>query len=104
MTNKRKKTLSRILITLFTLLIVIGLWGFVTVRRSFPQTKGTVSIPGLTDEVEISDAARLVDQARAVPEIRQDRVDAIRVQIAEGTYETPEKLDTAVERLLDEIA
>lgn len=57
----------------------------------------------ITDEVEISEAGRLVDQARAVPEIRQDRVDAIRVQIAEGTYETPEKLDTAVERLLDEI-
>ena len=57
----------------------------------------------IIDEVEISEAGRLVDQARAVPEIRQDRVDAIRAQIAEGTYETPEKLDVAVERLLDEI-
>ena len=27
----------------------------------------------------------------------------IRARIAEGTYETPEKLDVAVERLLDEI-
>ena len=57
----------------------------------------------ISDEVEISDAARLVEEARQVPEIRQDRVDAIRVQIAQGTYETPEKLDVAVERLLDEI-
>ncbi len=57
----------------------------------------------INDELEISDAARLVEQAQAVPEIRQDRVAAIRAQIAEGTYETQEKLDIAVERLLDEI-
>ena len=67
--------------------------------KSAPTSNGTP----ITDEVEISEAGRLVDQARAVPEIRQDRVDAIRVQLAEGTYETPEKLDVAVERLLDEI-
>jgi len=57
----------------------------------------------ITDEVEISDAARMVEKTGNVPEIRQDRVDAIRARIAEGTYETPEKLDVAVERLLDEI-
>ena len=38
-----------------------------------------------------------------MPEIRQQRVEAIRAKIAEGTYETEEKLDIAVERLLDEI-
>ena len=57
----------------------------------------------IKDELEISDAARLVEQSHQVPEIRQGRVDAIRAQIAEGTYETREKLDVAVERLLDEI-
>ena len=57
----------------------------------------------INDELEISDAARLVEQAQALPEIRQDRVAAIRAQISEGTYETQEKLDIAVERLLDEI-
>ena len=57
----------------------------------------------ISDEVEISEAARLVDQARQVPEVRQDRIDAIRTQLAQGTYETQEKLEIAVERLLDEI-
>ena len=57
----------------------------------------------IKDELEISDAARLTEQARAAPEVRQDRVAAIRAKIAEGTYETQEKLDIAVERLLDEI-
>ncbi len=57
----------------------------------------------INDELEISDAARLTEQARELPAIRQGRVEAIRTQIAEGTYETDAKLDVAVERLLDEI-
>jgi negative regulator of flagellin synthesis FlgM len=55
------------------------------------------------DSVEISDAARLVEQTRDIPDIRQDRVDSIRQQIAAGTYETEAKMNIAVERLLDEI-
>jgi negative regulator of flagellin synthesis FlgM len=57
----------------------------------------------IKDELNISDAARFIEQARGAPEVRQERVDSIRVQIANGTYETPEKLDIAVDRLLDEI-
>ena len=59
------------------------------------------------DELQISpaaeEAAHLVEQVKQIPDIRQDRVDAIRAQIAAGTYETDEKIQTAVERLLDEI-
>lgn len=36
--------------------------------------------------------------------IRQDRVDAIRQAIANGTYESPEKLSGALDRLLDSFA
>ena len=57
----------------------------------------------IQDEVQISDAAQFVDQARHVPDIRQDRVNQIRAQIAAGTYETDEKLEIALGRLLDEI-
>ena len=32
----------------------------------------------------------------------QDRIDAIRAQIADGTYETLEKLEIAVGRVLEE--
>ena len=42
-------------------------------------------------------------QARALPEVRQARVDRIRAEIAAGTYETDEKLEIALGRLLDEI-
>jgi flagellar biosynthesis anti-sigma factor FlgM len=62
-----------------------------------------VESPKIQDEVNISDTARLVEQAKQAPDIRQDRVQAIRAQIASGTYETSGKLGTAVSRLLDEI-
>ena len=62
------------------------------------------SQPGaIQDELEISDAGRLVDQVRALPEVRQERIEQIRAEIAAGTYETDEKLEIALGRLLDEI-
>ncbi len=70
--------------------------------RSKPPAAPAQSAP-ISDELQISDAARLTEQAQRAPEIRHERVSAIRQQIAEGVYETPEKLDVALERLLDEI-
>ena len=70
-------------------------------RPSEPVTRpGTAPI---NDEVDISQEARLIEQARQIPDVREDRVEMIRSQIAAGTYETSEKLDVAVDRLLDEI-
>jgi len=37
-------------------------------------------------------------------EIRIDKVADLRRQIAEGNYDTPEKMDAALDRLLDQIA
>ena len=56
------------------------------------------------DQLDISPEADLVSRAREVPDIRQDRVDEIRQQIASGAYESNEKLDIALSRLLDELA
>jgi negative regulator of flagellin synthesis FlgM len=57
----------------------------------------------IQDELQISEAGRLVDQARELPDVRQDLVNRIRSQIAAGTYETPDKMSVALDRLLDEI-
>lgn len=57
----------------------------------------------IQDELQISDAGRLVDQVRELPDVRQDLVNRIRSQIAAGTYETSDKLGVAMDRLLDEI-
>ena len=51
----------------------------------------------------MSEAGQIAAQMSDVPEIRQERVDALRTAISSGTYETDEKLDVALERLLDEI-
>jgi negative regulator of flagellin synthesis FlgM len=55
------------------------------------------------DRVDISPAAQAAVDATERDAIRAGLVSQIRAQIASGTYETPDKLDRAVERLLDEI-
>ena len=57
----------------------------------------------LGDQLDISRAAQLASQLGDVPEIRQDRVAALRAAIASGTYETEDRLSGALDRLLDEI-
>ena len=53
------------------------------------------------DAVTLSvDAVRAAD---AAADIRFDRVNAIRAAIADGTYETPDKLDAALDRLLESL-
>jgi len=56
------------------------------------------------DQLDISPQADFVAQARELPDIREDRVAAIREQIRSGAYETADKMDIALSRLLDEIA
>ena len=58
---------------------------------------------GASDQVEISEMGRLLDQISRLPEIREEKITAIRQAIADGVYETPEKLEIAVEKLLSEI-
>ncbi|MEC9096157.1 MAG: flagellar biosynthesis anti-sigma factor FlgM [Planctomycetota bacterium] len=79
--------------------------------ESAKATQAT-SITNPTDQVDISVEAELnsqtVDmvnqlQIQDLPEIRADRVTQIREAIEAGTYETPEKLELAIDRLLDEI-
>ena len=42
-------------------------------------------------------------QIQDLPDIQTDRVAQIREAIESGTYETEEKLNVAIDRLLDEI-
>ena len=61
------------------------------------------------DELDLSSAAgvnRLQDTGAIAGggEIRIDRVAEIRRQIADGVYETPEKMDAALDKILDQYA
>ena len=57
---------------------------------------------GPADQLDISPAADAAASA-AEGDIRADLVARVRNEIANGTYETPEKLDTALSRLLNEL-
>ncbi len=63
----------------------------------------TVEAHAPRDQVEISPLGQMLDGIAQLPEIRQERVEEIRRQIAAGVYETPEKMDLALDRLLDEL-
>jgi negative regulator of flagellin synthesis FlgM len=67
------------------------------------QSARSAPAPQGSDRVDISPAAEAAAQAAESGAIRQELVQQIRAQIAAGTYETPEKLGVAVDRLLDEI-
>ncbi len=56
------------------------------------------------DHVDISSEAQMLAGMNDTSGIRAERVAEIREQIEAGQYETADKLDTAIERLLDEIA
>jgi len=55
------------------------------------------------DHVEISPLGQMLDGIGQLPEIRQERVDEIRQQLSAGSYESTEKLEVAVDRLLEEL-
>jgi len=55
------------------------------------------------DQLDISPEAQAAAQAAESGEVRADLVARVRTEIAAGTYETPEKLNAAFDRLLDEL-
>lgn len=55
------------------------------------------------DQVQISLEARLKALLEKVPEVRQDRIDQIRAEIEAGTYETNERIDIAIDRLIEDL-
>jgi anti-sigma28 factor (negative regulator of flagellin synthesis) len=55
------------------------------------------------DEVEISALGRMLDDASRTPGVREQRLAQIKAAIENGSYETPEKLQIALDRLIDRI-
>jgi len=55
------------------------------------------------DRAEISEEARLLAKLAEVPDIRIDKINELRELIASGRYETAERIQKTVERILDEL-
>ncbi len=58
---------------------------------------------GTADVVEISIAAKLAAKIGQIPDVRAELVQAVKAEIQAGTYETPEKIEIAVDRLMEEL-
>ena len=55
------------------------------------------------DRVEISDAARLSEALARVPDIRTDKVARAKDMIANATLDTPENMDVALNRMMEDL-
>ncbi len=62
-----------------------------------------VEPPGISDTVEISTVAKLAAKISEIPEVRTELIERVKTELAAGTYETSEKLEIAVERLLEDL-
>jgi len=66
-----------------------------------PEHAGGATAVVPVDRVDISETARWLSTLELEGEVRMDKVIAIREAIAEGTYETEDKIEFTVQRLLE---
>ena len=52
------------------------------------------------DSIEISEAARLATEAMSLDPVRMDKVQELKAAILDGTFETDDRLEAAINRLL----
>ncbi len=78
-------------------------------QRIYPKPAETTSaaaageVVSQGDTVEISDAARLREAMARLPDIRADKVASAKEKIANGTLDTPENMDIALNRMMEDL-
>lgn len=72
-------------------------------RTSSTSTETTQTPTRGTDTVDLSEQARYLDALRENADVRVDLVQRIRGEIAAGTYESFDKLDKAVDGLIEDL-
>ena len=80
-------------------------WAPQPVEPTAPVTPNApaAAAQNVSDVVEISTAAALAAKIHEIPDVRADLVARVKQEIKAGTYETPEKIDAAVDKLLDDL-
>lgn len=56
-----------------------------------------------SDRVDISERARFLNKLSAMPAVRAELIDRVRQEIAAGTYETEDRLEQAIDSMIDEL-
>ena len=72
------------------------------VRPSKPHDAADTTARG-KDRVQLSDQAQFLSKIADLPEVRQDLIDRVKAAIQDGTYETEDKINTAIDNLVEEI-
>ena len=63
----------------------------------------TVCKNGFSDRVDVISMAKFLEKLSKLPPVRREKILRAKKLIENGEYETREKLDTAVERLVKEL-
>ncbi len=73
-------------------------------RLSRLSRLGTIAPPPRGgDTVELSTTAQVLSKLAELPAVRQDLVERVRAEIANGTYDTPDKIDALLDRLAKDL-
>lgn len=56
-----------------------------------------------TDEVQVSGEARVMGKLSQVPDVRRQKVEAIKQEVAEGRHVTRERLHNGIRKLLQDL-
>jgi len=67
-----------------------------------PEATASPAISSPSDEVDISAAGKMLDGISRTPGVREERLSQIKAAIEDGTYDTPEKLDIALSRMIEQ--
>ncbi|MCC7406918.1 MAG: flagellar biosynthesis anti-sigma factor FlgM [Phycisphaeraceae bacterium] len=59
--------------------------------------------PARSDRADFSSAAQLLGRLDQLPDTRDELITRVKQEIALGAYETPEKIDAAIEELLKDL-
>lgn len=66
------------------------------------EQAATSPISSPQDEVEISAAGKMLDGMTRTTGVREERLAQIKAAIDSGTYDTPEKLELALSRMIEQ--
>ena len=72
--------------------------------RRAAEASDTADSTRPADSVELSQTAQLLAKLAELPDVREDLVQRVRAEIAAGTYETDEKIDAALEALIEDLS
>lgn len=76
-----------------------------TQQTRTPQQAGTAPVAPARggDQAEFSTASRLLSRLSELPDVRTDLVNRVRAEIADGSYETDDKINAALDALVEDL-